>query len=387
MRFLFGCTVAVGVGALTSTAIFCLNRASIQSVSAKPYWLEAQLAEAVIGHRNTLMPAQVDEAVLRWLTAEHLPAAPQIAIFGSSHSLSINSDFTTPYDVSNFSISGGSLADHLITTQILNSRGLDPQVCLVVIDPWYFDRETDFIMWTARPDRLARMETILSARSDPPLPPLFRDRVARYYQHPRKLRYSIEPLLTVADNFLEERFTHLVFTERNEAFGTVLLSDGSIQGAGHHRDINVNEAQALAIRQFTSNRDRHRYGNFHAVDPVLWALFEQWLLFLQEKGHKVVLMLSPYHPAIYPNLVRDGKNQLRTIEDKARQLSEVLKVPLVGSYDPKLAGVNEADFFDGDHLRSEALGRLLGKILNDAAKAAGVDDNPVVVESAKTGKS
>lgn len=361
---------------MTAGGIWSLGRIVSHRGPAKTAWLEERLAEAVAANKNTLLPAQLDEAALRWCTAERLTAPPQIAILGSSHSLQINSDFVSPFLVSNFSISGGSLADHLITTQILNARRLTPKICLILVDPWYFDRETDFLMWTARPQQLVAMETRLSELSTPPLPPLFRDRVAGLAKPKLQASYSLDPLLSEANQFIQRQFTHLVFTGRNEALGTVLLSDGSIQAAGHHRDIDLGEARALALRQFDSNRDRHRYGNFTAVDPVLWEIFERWIRALQADGSRVVLMLPPYHPAIYPGIIREGKNQLRTIEERIHTTATALQLRLIGSYDPKLIGVTDADFFDGDHLREDALARLLSDSLREVAKEAGLADPP-----------
>lgn len=370
--------IAVLAAGLTGTAVWSLGRIAAGRDPGKTWWLEVRLAQAVVANKNILLPAQVDEAALRWCTAEQLTAAPQVAVLGSSHSLQINSDFAFPYLVSNFSISGGSLADHLITTQILDSRQLSSRVYLILVDPWYFDRETDFLMWRARPQPLAAMETRLSALSAPPLPPLFRERIAGLAQPKLRASYSLDPLLNEADNFLQQQFTRLVFTGRNEVLGTVLLSDGSIQAPGHHRDIDVSEARALALRQFASNRDRHRYGNFNTVDPTLWEIFERWIQLLQSNGSRIVLMLAPYHPAIYPSILREGKNQLRTIEERVHTLATTAHLRLLGSYDPQQAGVTEVDFFDGDHLRDDALARLLGDSLRDTAKEIGLSVSPPV---------
>ena len=44
--------------------------------------------------------------------------------------------------------------------------------------------------------------------------------------------------------------------------------------------------------------------------------------------------------------------------DGWRALSARVGVRIVGSYDPRAAGVTPRDFFDGDHLRPEALARI-----------------------------
>jgi hypothetical protein len=52
-------------------------------------------------------------------------------------------------------------------------------------------------------------------------------------------------------------------------------------------------------------------------------------------------------------------DSLAASERALRAMAARANVRVVGSYDPRAAGVETRDFFDEDHLRPEALARLV----------------------------
>ncbi|PTY04649.1 hypothetical protein DB347_18215 [Opitutaceae bacterium EW11] len=373
MTFFRGLLVAAAAAILTTAGLWWLQHWAIQSGQGTGSDLvERRLASASLSGQNVLLPAQVDEATLRWCLAEEIQAPPQIAMLGSSHTLQLSSADCKPYRLSNFSLSGGFMQDHLVTTEILDRRGKRPRVWVLMVDSWFFDYEMDFRQWRTRPHELAAMEAKLSELEQPPLAPIFRNRVADELRPRSQASLSLSPILSMADNFVRQHTHVIVPADVEDALGTVLTSDGAIKAAGNHSDISVAEARSIALHQYSVNRDRHRYGIYPKVDDQLWALFERWVQFLKADGAQVVLVLSPYHPAIYGKMTADPKSQLKAVETRVRRYAPAAGVRLVGSYDPNVVGVGEADFFDGDHLREEGLRTLLGTSLVDAAKDAGL---------------
>jgi len=290
-------------------------------------------------------------------------------VFGSSHGLQISSAFAEPYHVANFCISGGSLPDHLVTTYVLQQAQRLPRVSLVFVDPWYFNAQLDFLMWRARPHQLSAMEATLAEGGPAEFPRLFRDRAASLSRPKLRSHYSLDPLINAADQWVGQLFENVVETKVSDGLGTVLAADGSIQPSGNRREISEHEARALALRQFAQNRDRHRYGIFNYVDNASWLVFERWVGFLQRDGARVVFILSPYHPAIYQRAVQSPNNHLKEVEARLVEFAKRVGAPVLGSYDPAKAGVNEAQFVDGDHLREEGLAKVLGTTLTEIARA------------------
>ncbi len=371
MRFVPGLLVFASAAAATAAAVWGLGALLRPDAGQAGAWTEKRLAEATLQGRNVLFPAQVDEAMLRWLTAETLEQAPDIALLGSSHGLQISSDYALPYRLQNFAISGAGFPDHLVTTEILQQRARRPRVWAVFVDPWFFDRTLDFLMWKPRASQLSAMETRLAARQGEPFPTVFRERVKEMIRPKLGARYSIEPVLAGLDDLYQRHADTVVETTPGDALGTVLRPDGAIEPAGGRAEIDAAEARALALTQYAQNRDRHRYGTFGRVDEEIWKVFEAWVALLQTEESQVIFLLSPYHPAIHPKAIADPNNHLVEIEARVRALASRQGIPVLGSYDPARAGVNDTQFVDGDHLRAEGLRLLLGSHLTDRATPAG----------------
>ncbi len=169
----------------------------------------------------------------------------------------------------------------------------------------------------------------------------------------------MDAVLKGLDDLFHHYWGSVSETSPTDPLGTALLSDGAIKLVGGHNEVGTAEARSLAIRQYSQNSDRHRYGTYSAVDEDLWEIFAAWIAFLHSEA-KVVLILSPYHPAIYPKMVSHPQNHLAAIEARVRALGAESNIPVIGSYNPENARVDETHFTDGDHLRESGLSRLLG---------------------------
>jgi hypothetical protein len=372
MRFTPGLFWAGSSAALTAAVIWLASAQLQPRVQEQESWLEHSLAESVIKGRDILFPSQVDEAMLRWSIAERLEHPPQVALLASSHGLQISSSYTAPLSVMNFSISGGGFPDHMVTAEILRQRGKWPKVWAVFVDPWFFNAELDFLMWRPKSHVLTAAEDHLETLSGAGFPRTFRDRVISVAQPKLRSVLTIEPILAAADQFIGKQMSQVVESSPTDGLGTVLLADGSIQPIGGGRDLSPEEVRDLAIRQFSQNRDRHRYGTFGRVDESLWTIFAAWVKLLRNDQARVVFVLSPYHPAIYDRIIADPKNHLVEVEKRVRAFAEEGNIPVLGSYNPTTAAVGADQFLDGDHLTESGLRRVIGSTFQTLAGELGV---------------
>lgn len=361
MRFLPACLLALTVAGGVAGAVWEANRRLAARPPGEGYELETRGAATLLAEKPFVFPSRINEAVLRWSLAEQVESAPALALLGSSHGLQVSSDDLGRGTLLNFSMSGGMLSDHLVTSEILVRRNKAPKVWLVMTDPWFFNPDTDFQNWYARPEEMARIEQALSDLGPTPLNPLFRRRVEYYLQTKHRPTYSVDPLLHLFDRMVRKGFDNVVVPD-HDFQATLMLPDGSLQPASDKKQITSDEVRAVALRQFASNRDGHRYGTYSKVDDGLWKLFERWVQYLQKDGGRVIFILSPYHPAIYSNILKQPQNHLSEIEPRLRELARQNHIAVVGSYDPVKAGVEESDFYDGDHLREQGIQRLFGRV-------------------------
>ncbi len=329
--------------------------------------LERLVARQIVEGHSLIPPPGLDEAALRWHVAQQLTKAPVVAVLGSSHSLRISGPVLGVSGLQNFSISGGNLTEHIVTTSLLAKRGLNPRAWVIIVDPWFFDRGTDFGMWKLRGAVLVAAERRLDHIKRPYLPAIFGPRWHPSAQAGLAERFSISPLVDWVDDVAREfvyRPTLADPSAPNPPF-LILRSDGAYQVAQDADNASEPDSTEIAERQFIQDIDRNRYGNFERVDADLWRLFERWIDDCGNHGTPVFLLLTPYHPAIYGKIIAQPDNQLRKIHRMLLAFAARRHLRLYGSYNPAKVGMTASDFFDGDHLNEAGLRRLCKPLAAD----------------------
>ncbi|WP_438479540.1 hypothetical protein [Oleiharenicola lentus] len=333
---------------------------------ARHFVLEKKIAAALGQKKDVIKAGAVNEPMLRWATADLLRTAPPAAIFGSSHSLMVTADLAGIPGVVNFSQSGASLFDDLTVWSILRHRDLPPKITVVFVDGWLFDHSADFKNWRPRVNDLRATletlgETIPEARHTA-LATLAPSGTASWSD-----AFSFAPISQEIDRLLKHVFVSVHYAPNRAIDSVLITSEGAFLPSAKSQAFDQPAATSLALHQYRANADRHRYGNYESINEALWAYFEQWILQCQSQG-PVYLVLSPYHPAIYSDIVGSPKNQLAQVEKRTRAFAEQHGIQLIGSYSPHVAQMTAENFSDGDHLNTNGLERLL-KPLRDAVGA------------------
>jgi hypothetical protein len=327
--------------------------------------LERKTAASIARGEPVILGSRLNEWMLRWHLAREIPQAPDVAVMGSSHSLGVSAGVMGANRAMNFSISGSSLADYLVTASILDARGIRPARWVVFVDGWLFDLGADYRAWPLQAGELIRMESLLAARAIPPLEKIFSNNQAA--PGGRIPAFGLEPVLRTIDGAIEEALLSAQ-PAGPTTDGQILAADGSLPATADGQRPSPAEVEALALRQFLERPDRHRYGNYPRVDANLWSYFEQWVQRCREQGGEVWLVLSPYHPVIYPRMSQSPGNQLQAVEARVRDFGRRSGVPVLGSYDPARAGLPAGLFYDGDHLLEEGLRQLLAPVRESASR-------------------
>ena len=88
---------------------------------------------------------------------------------------------------------------------------------------------------------------------------------------------------------------------------------------------------------------------------------ERFVRYLQSEGVSTTVVLVPFPAVVYDASRRLSGDSLAAEERRVRTIAARAGARVVGSYDPRRAGVVTRDFFDEDHLRPEALARLVAR--------------------------
>ena len=251
----------------------------------------------------------------------------------------------------NVSVSGAVLDDVLGTYGLYDSADRRPRRVLLGIDPWLESETGDG--WRA----LAAERAMVMRRAGIPSSPR-RDLLAAWTRAVRRLatpeyfRLSLYSLLRHGPGGIQWRAT-----DQEQNGEKTKLPDGSV--VWHRRS---EEQIRRAVTWFASSelaRDS-RFHDFGRRAPGRNGALERFVRHLRSEGIDVTLVLVPFPAEVYDASRGRSGDSLAAVERGLRAMSARTGAPIVGSYDPRVAGVTERDFFDGDHLRPEALGRISG---------------------------
>ena len=135
------------------------------------------------------------------------------------------------------------------------------------------------------------------------------------------------------------------------------LPDGSVVWS----DLPADNAERAAAR-FAATELTHD-GRFHDLArraPGRTGALERFVRYLGSEGVSVTVVLVPFPFAVYDASRRMSGDSLAMVEREVRAMAARTGVRVSGSYDPRRAGVATHEFLDEDHLRPEALARIVG---------------------------
>lgn len=139
----------------------------------------------------------------------------------------------------------------------------------------------------------------------------------------------------------------------------VIAADGalhwSIDSQARFTLSNARKSSEKMLRHLSGKRDAEAQ-----VDSAMVAATDRLLAYLTEKGVRIVLARTPFHPVYYDGVQNSSlANTFEQVDAIARQFAEKYGVEIVGSYDPREVGCSEDQFIDFHHSRRECLQAVL----------------------------
>ena len=259
-------------------------------------------------------------------------------VIGSSHVAAIGSarqqtSFTRDCpNLINLSVAGASLEDFIALSGVIIKNKNQPKTIVFGIDPWSlnFDRDRRWI--TYKDEYESFLQTITNTKDG-------------YYKE-----YSLMKNLI---NF--EYFIHSV-NEINSIGKTIINAPEFDQAVGYDEAVQLRDGSFVYSKETIQKRRNKIVTGLHhykIVDGVWYSesavkTFKNLLQYLQ-LNYDVILVLAPYHPAIWKYDDQPIDTAMRIIEDKVHEIAESLSIKVVGSYNPKKVGCMEEDFIDDMH--------------------------------------
>jgi hypothetical protein len=272
--------------------------------------------------------------------------------------LALGSSRTQPLTASAFpgsvfvngSMQGGMLDDAIGVYGLYDHPERRPRRVVLNVDPWV-ERNDARSGWLS----IADERDAVLRRAGVSVSPL-RDRL-KLIRH--ALRTLVSPEYFRMSVFSFRRYgpegLHWRVTDRAQNTEKTKLPNGTVVWS----DLPADNAERAAPKFASLMMRNGRFPNFDWRAPGQRDALERFVKYLRSEGITVTMVLVPFTPEVYDVFVRLPGAPVTSVERDLRAMAARTGAQVAGTYDPRRAGVVTRDFFDGTHLRPEALARLL----------------------------
>jgi hypothetical protein len=314
---------------------------------------EREIARVLASGRNVTDVANYDDRAIEKYLAPLRPIRAQVLVLGSSRMQPLRASAFRNATFVNGAVQGASLDDMLGVYALHDVAGRRPSRVVIGVDPW-----TESYAGDPGWGSIAAERATMLRRLDLPATPV-RDRIA----------LATRALKTLAS---PDYFRLAVFSLRHHGTGGIpwrvtdaaqnaektKLPDGSVVWS----DVPPERAEPAA-RAFAATALAHdaRFHDLAHRAPGREDALERFVRYLGDEGVSVTLVLVPFPAEVYDASRAMSGDSLALAERGVRALAARTGALVAGSYDPRAAGVTTREFFDEDHLRPDALARLVAR--------------------------
>lgn len=296
---------------------------------------------------------KMDERQIVKLYAQNLPESKEVIAIGSSRILQMTTTTSGSESFFNAGMIGAEQTDVMSSYYLFDRADRLPETVIFGVDPWIFSdgpdanrgNRTDWEMY----NEFLRygLEHVMEPLDNT-------ENIAQWVSltNPSFFRENLE---YAAENGYADPYPTVPAEELYEQEMDVKLPDGSVLYAVGTRERPQEDVDATATAAISASLLNCE--DFYELDEEKCRLFDEFIQYMQKKGSEVILVLTPYHPIVYDEVMEQQERYsgFLAVEPWLREYAAEHGLALYGSYDPDAAGCTSADFFDGWHVRDEGI--------------------------------
>ncbi len=312
---------------------------NINHFSAKSsYGVETKLAKLLLVNDAVYMTKMNDRQFTKSrIIYENL--SPEILIIGSSRTMQISNDEINN-NVINLSVSGASVEDHIVITEMALNK-FKPKYIILSADPWLFNS-------FKYPQRWKSLENEFSIAIDN----IDNKENNKNILNQQNLRKNLKLYESFFENFyklVNVRKLEIENFENKERAQTIIRRDGK-------RIYGKNEISEIIEKKVIDYRmeDFKFSNNFYSI----YTKFLNHLI--EHHKIKVLLFLSPYHHDSYDLTIKAIPAYLE-MEKKFKELALKKNIEILGSYDPEQTECLKSEFYDVYHPKGSCVSKIFNQ--------------------------
>lgn len=326
-------------------------------------WIVEQLAQG----KNVIYGITPDERLIQKGYIEKMSKMRNnfdIVVIGSSRSMQINSDMFQGKKFFNSSVTGASLQDMIAITEVYKEFEVDINTLVIGVDPWIFNDQNGlergrllepYYYHFLESENLFDLNLFEKIIKQFDSTSFDKQEIKKKFQALFSLKY-FQHALFVKEFTYESQVHHVAESIYQEK--PVKVYDGSVTNSRDLRE-KSNDAILAEVNNYIVRGSAYSLDSFQKIDGNLEMQFKVWVEDLTDSGVVVILFLPPYHPVMYDFLINSPTYRIvQDVEHRIREISEMLNIMVVGSYNPEYISFLEPDFYDFMHPRREAVERL-----------------------------
>lgn len=309
-----------------------------------------QAASALANGKLLSGPINTNGRLLKKEWIKQLKQKPDVLVLGSSRTMGISQSLFPNKVFFNASVSNCTFQDmYAFIDLIEKSQDGLPNEIIICCDQWLFGNTFSEKRWLYNRENfinLLKKSSTISPRKFPSKWELQKEWIKEFFS----VRYLIRSLTQFGKT---EQFEIQDTIIRGKA---ILLPDGSRVLPAEIIEAKAQEVAKKAKGYFYSSHDEM----FNEPDSLQCRLFENMVEYLQKRNCNLTLFIPPYHPKTWQLLQQSEKHTgVFKADAYLKKFAEKEQINTVGVTSPLKIKFTAADFYDGVHLKTEALSRLI----------------------------
>jgi hypothetical protein len=275
---------------------------------------------------------------------------------GSSRMLQASASMFAGRSFFNHSVSGAGLEDFVLIYYWLRERQLLPSAIVFGVDPWTMSDGVDDPRWPSQWRDYGKAARLI--QRDATWAPLER---AREWGRSEAELFSPSLFQQAAHEFADSSFRRrgaLETTEARDGVKPIKRQDGSMSYSAEMRARSLEDV-LRAAREFLKTSPYAT--RLYDVSGGRVRLLEGLLTQMRRDGVSVTAVELPVSPFVFAAVQRDParRDRIGRFQAAVGAVVALSGITLIGATDPAALSVRDDDYFDGVHMRPEALAAVL----------------------------
>lgn len=350
---LVGLRILLGIALLVPIPLLMVwfNQTAAENAAADAVQFERDSALALLDGQTLAKGNQLNERLVLSQLIENLEEPFDTIAIGSSRVMQLTAELAGVDNFYNCGLSGADYRDIMNIYYQFEKAGKLPENIIFALDPWILNADPTKLHSQSDADLFTEFITKRLGYQTGYVPPPEEAEV----DYPHLLNpATFQSNLEYAMNEPEETPPDIVTEDFENQPSQLKMPDGTALYPVSYREAGVELSSEWARQEATTFLHMDGYV---APDKDLCLLFHRFIQYVKSQDVNVIFLLMPYNPIVYEYASErtDIYPGFFLTEPWFTEYATMYDIPLYGSYNPFVTDTQGDQFYDGLHVKGEAI--------------------------------